>query len=87
MSAARWLALAASPSFASMAVVSAMGGGDPAAILCSAASGAGPFGGMAVMYALMSLFHAPAWLRLLEEQRADRGGTPQRGVGLTPSSP
>jgi hypothetical protein len=37
----------------------------PAVILCSAA-GMAPFGGMTAMYALMSLFHAQPWLRLVE---------------------
>ena len=64
----RWLALAASPSFALMALVSLVQGADPAAMLCSAA-GRAPFGGMTAMYALMSLFHAPAWIRLVDVRR------------------
>ena len=61
----RWLALAASPSFALMALVSLVQGADPATLLCSAA-GRAPFGGMTAMYALMSLFHAPPWIRLID---------------------
>jgi len=64
----RWLALAASPSFALMALVSLVQGADPASVLCAAA-GRAPFGGMTAMYALMSLFHAPAWLRLIDARR------------------
>jgi len=60
----RWLALAASPVFALMAFVSLARHADSASMLCSAA-GMAPFGGMTAMYALMSLFHAPPWIRLI----------------------
>jgi hypothetical protein len=56
------LALAAAPTFAIMAVLTAMTGGN-AGMICSAAHGAGPLGGMVPMYALMSAFHAAPWLR------------------------
>ncbi|HUB13032.1 MAG TPA: hypothetical protein VMB34_13855 [Acetobacteraceae bacterium] len=57
-----WLALAASPTFALMALVAA---NDAAAMpYCSAASGLLPIGGMTAMYLLMSLFHLSPWLRL-----------------------
>ena len=58
--AADWLALAASPGFALMALLTAQGGGA-ADMLCGAAS---PFGGMVPMYLLMSVVHAGPWLRL-----------------------
>ncbi|MES2451971.1 MAG: hypothetical protein V4610_15535 [Pseudomonadota bacterium] len=64
MKAARCLALAASPSFALMALGNLARGTDPAAILCSA-TGMAPFGGMTAMYGLMSVFHASPWLRLI----------------------
>lgn len=67
MNASRWIALAASPSFALLALASLVQGADPAAVLCAAAGGA-PFGGMTVMYALMSLFHATPWLRLIDSK-------------------
>ena len=55
------LALAASPTFAVMAVATGVaGGGD--AMLCGPVAAA-PLGGMAAMYALMSAFHAAPWLR------------------------
>jgi hypothetical protein len=61
VSPSRLLALAASPTFALMALASLSRNADSAAILCSAA-GMTPFGGMTEMYALMSLFHAPPWI-------------------------
>lgn len=57
------LALAASPTFAAMALLSGVVGGDAAEMLCSAGH-ASPLAGMTAMYLLMSLFHLPPWLRL-----------------------
>ena len=65
MGAAAWLGLAAAPVFATMALLTATLGQGPADLLCSAAHGGSPFGGMVPMYALMSVFHAAPWLRLL----------------------
>ncbi|WP_448045231.1 hypothetical protein [Bradyrhizobium liaoningense] len=63
-----WLGLAATPTFAIMALLTAVLGGGPADVLCSA--GQGPvLGGMVPMYLLMSAFHASAWLRLIAERR------------------
>jgi len=62
VSAAGWLALAAAPTFAVMACLTATGG--PPAALCSAMSGPLSVHGMAAMYLLMSLFHLPPWLKL-----------------------
>lgn len=66
---ARWLGLAATPTFAVMAVLTAVRGGGPADMLCVAGHGS-LLGGMVPMYLLMSAFHAAAWLRLI----AERGG-------------
>jgi hypothetical protein len=55
------LRLAAAPIFAVLALLSALGG-TPMGNLCAAASG-GPVNSMALMYALMSVFHVPAWLK------------------------
>ncbi|WP_441237943.1 hypothetical protein [Bradyrhizobium sp. 930_D9_N1_4] len=61
---ARWLALAATPTFAIMAVLTAMIGGGPADMLCAAGQGS-LLGGMVPMYFLMSAFHSAAWLKLI----------------------
>jgi hypothetical protein len=55
------LSLAASPCFAAMALITAIQG-DVGALLCTG-QGSWSIGGMAPMYALMSLFHAAPWLR------------------------
>ncbi|WFU44678.1 hypothetical protein QA640_20835 [Bradyrhizobium sp. CB82] len=67
--AANRLRLAAAPTFAIMALLTAiLGGGSPDA-LCSTA-GASPFGGMVTMYLLMSAFHLAPWLKLIGSRRA-----------------
>lgn len=65
---ARWLALAATPTFAIMAVLTAMIGGGAGDMLCGAGQGS-VLGGMVPMYLLMSAFHSAAWLRLIAERR------------------
>jgi hypothetical protein len=57
------VALAASPTFAIMALLTSDVGGDPA-MLCSAPH-ASPLSQMATMYLLMSAFHAGPWLKLI----------------------
>lgn len=65
MSALCWrpmgLALAASPTFAIMALLTGVLGGGLAEVLCSAAH-ASPMSGMVTMHLLMSAFHAAPWL-------------------------
>ena len=63
--AADWLSLAAAPTFAAMALVTALGGAPD--MLCAAS----PIGGMVPMYVLMSVFHGGPWLRLLPTARQD----------------
>ena len=64
MSATDALALAASPTFAVMALLSATTGGSMAEVLCTIAH-ASPLNGMATMYLLMSAFHISPWLKLM----------------------
>jgi hypothetical protein len=64
--AADWLYLAAAPTFAIMALLTAvLSGGSP---LCSAAS-VSPLTGMVPMDLLMSAFHLPPWLKLISRRR------------------
>jgi hypothetical protein len=64
-SAADWLCLAATPTFATMALLTGFFSGGPPDIFCSAAHDASPLSGMAAMYLLMSVFHAAPWLKLI----------------------
>jgi hypothetical protein len=57
------LSLAATPTFAVMALLTAVNGDSMPDILCSAAGS--PLTGMVPMYVLMSVFHLTAWLRLI----------------------
>ena len=60
--ATRWLALAASPTFALMAWRAA--NNVPPMGLCASASSMLPIDGMTAMYLLMCLFHLSPWLKL-----------------------
>jgi hypothetical protein len=64
--AAEWLGLAAAPTFATMALVTAALGGV-AEPLCPAHGSL--MSGMVPMYGLMSAFHAGPWLRLAGGRR------------------
>ena len=72
--AADGLALAASPTFAIMALLTGVMGGGPAEMLCSAAH-VSPLSGMVTMYLLMSVFHLSPWLTLIGNRR--RQGAPE----------
>ena len=64
--AADWLYLAAAPTFAIMALLTAvLGGGSPDVFVSSAS----PLSGMVPMYLLMSAFHLPPWLKLISGWR------------------
>ena len=63
--AADCLSLAAAPTFAVMALLTAVLGGGPLDMLCGAAS---PLTGMIPMYLLMSAFHAAPWLKLMSRR-------------------
>ena len=65
--AARWLRLAAAPTFAVMALASASPGGQGMGMLCPVPLSA--LGGMVPMYLLMSAFHSAPWLKLIARRR------------------
>jgi hypothetical protein len=67
---ADWLSLAAAPTFAVMALLTACLGGSRPALLCSVMGGAPPMTGMVTMYVLMSAFHSMPWLKLASSWRA-----------------
>ncbi|SCW33268.1 hypothetical protein SAMN02927900_00709 [Rhizobium mongolense subsp. loessense] len=80
LGAADWLSLAAAPTFAVMALLTAVFGG--ADMICSAASHTSPLSGMVPMYLLMSAFHLAPWLKLISGLRSatcrpDPAFTPQ----------
>ena len=58
---AEWLCLAATPTFAAMALLTATTGAD---MLCMSEPDFLPVGGMVPMYLLMSVFHVGPWLNL-----------------------
>ncbi|OBQ70987.1 hypothetical protein [Mesorhizobium erdmanii] len=63
---ADWLCLAAAPTFAVMALLSCLQGGE-ASMMCM---GASPLTGMSAMYLLMSAFHLAPWLRVISGRQA-----------------
>jgi len=65
------LHLAATPVFAAMAFATAIAPGAPMDMLCSAPHRFA-WGGMTVMYGLMSAFHAGPWLRMLAARKPKR---------------
>ena len=70
LGAADWLCPAAAPTFALMALLTGVLGGDPPDLLCSAAQDASPLSGMIPMYLLMSAFHSAPWLKLISNRRS-----------------
>ncbi|WP_211596694.1 hypothetical protein [Phreatobacter stygius] len=73
------LCLAATPTFALMALMTGVLGGGPLEAFCAAAQGAPVISGMVLMYLLMSIFHAAPWLKLVAGWRS--------GVGAREGSP
>ena len=68
---ADWLCLAATPTFAIMALLTGAGDG-PHEMMSPAAHGALPLSGMAWMYILMSAFHSAPWLKLVSSRPSRR---------------
>lgn len=68
LGAAEWLSLAAAPTFAIMALLTAVVGNGAMDSLCLAAH-ASLLGGMVPMYLLMSAFHLAPWLKLAARRR------------------
>ena len=64
---ARVLGLAAMPVFALMALWTGLSG-EQGDMLCMSMQGSSPLSGMAMMYLLMSVFHAGPWLRLVQRR-------------------
>ncbi len=61
MTGARLLSLAATPTFALMAAITAVREASAGPVFCGPGDGA--TGGMALMYLLMGAFHLAPWLR------------------------
>jgi hypothetical protein len=76
---ARWLGLAATPTFVIMALMTGIFGGRPMDMLCSAGHWS-PLTGMVPMYMLMSTFHSAPWLKLISRRQA----APQKLLGFHP---
>ena len=68
-SVAGWLGLAATPTFAMMAVITYLSRDEAAMLLCSAVHGKSSLSGMIPMYLLMSAFHSTPWLSLIARWR------------------
>jgi hypothetical protein len=79
--AAGWLGLAAAPTFAAMALLTSMPGGETD-MMGMAGHGSSALNGMATMYALMSAFHLPPWLKRISRRRSEgRASNSQRTPG------
>ena len=70
LGAADWLSLAATPTFAFMALLTGVFGA-PQDAFCVTSHEASSLSGMLVMYLLMSAFHAASWLRLISRRQSD----------------
>ena len=78
---ADWLALAAAPTFALMAVVTGILDSGAHQMPCSAAMHMSPVSGMVLMYVLMSGFHLTPWLKLFPLRRVAEGPTAPSRLG------
>jgi hypothetical protein len=62
---ARWLSLAAAPTFAITAVLTGIHGDGAHDVRCAAAAHASALSGMAPMYLMMTAFNVAPWLQLI----------------------
>lgn len=69
--AAKWLHLAAAPTFAAMALLTPIMPNAQVDMLCSSARDMPVLGGMTAMYLLMGVFHTGPWLRRLSSWRGE----------------
>ena len=67
-----WLHLAATPTFALMALLTSVGS-DGQPMTCLGMTGSSALDSMGLMYLLMSISHAAPWVRLLQAARKDHG--------------
>src|SRR3546814_17283484 len=73
------LSLAATPTFAAMALLTAASGGSD--MLCMAAQDTSPMSGTVSMYLLMRALHSAPWLKLIAGRRASaRAFAPTHGT-------
>ena len=68
LAAVDWLYLAAAPTFAVMALITAVLGAGVPSVLCSGMAGGSALTGMVPMYLLMSVFHLAPWLKLIRDR-------------------
>ena len=71
---ASWLGLAAAPTFAIVALWTALFSGQPDT-LCLAMQRSSPMSGMTLMYLLMSAFHSSPWWKLIAKWTHWRAAT------------
>jgi hypothetical protein len=77
---AEWLCLAATPTFAVMALLAGVLSGGSMDVLCAAEHGS-PLNGMVPMYLLMSAFHSSPWLKLIPGRRRASVGHDRAAAG------
>jgi len=71
---AAWLGMATAPTFAAMAIITSLPGGDRVGMICGVESSS--LGGMVPMYLLMSVFHLTPWLKLIGDRFSRKGRRP-----------